>query len=121
MDSLIKKSKNIFIREVESYKIYINNKSGKIKYLERYYNFPEIKLPYSDKIYNNKIGSLDIESFIIYKDSESDSISVSDTDKDIMKKKGSKLGFKENLCGNYYNIDEKEEEGLGKLSVYAGG
>jgi hypothetical protein len=38
-----------------------------------------------------------------------------------LKKEGSKYGFKEDLCGNYYNIDENEEEGLGNLSVYAGG
>jgi hypothetical protein len=38
-----------------------------------------------------------------------------------MKKEGSKVGFKEDLCGNYYNIDANEEEGLGKLYVYGGG
>jgi hypothetical protein len=40
MDTLKTKSKNKFIREVEPYKLYIDNKSGKIKYLERYYQFP---------------------------------------------------------------------------------
>lgn len=35
--------------------MFIDNKSGKLIYLERYYQFPEIKLPYSDKKYNNKL------------------------------------------------------------------
>lgn len=62
VDTLIKKGKDKFIREVEPYKLFIDNKTGKIIYLERFYQFPEIKLPYSDKIYNNKIGSLDLET-----------------------------------------------------------
>lgn len=62
-DTLIKKSKGKFIRDVEPYKLFIDNKTGNIIYLERYYQFPEIKLPYSDKKYNNKIGSLDLETF----------------------------------------------------------
>lgn len=107
VDSLIKKSKEKFIREVEPYKMFIDNKSGKIIYLDRYYQFPEIKLPYSDKIYNNKIGSLDLETLVNSNDS--------------FKMGCSKDEFKDDICGNSTNIDEMVEEGLGKFSVYAGG
>jgi len=102
MDTLIKKFKQKFIRDVEPYKLYIDNKTGKIIYLERFYQFPEIKLPYSDKKYNNKIGSLDLETFVI-------------TNED------SKVELTENISGNYSNIDEFIEEGTDKLYVYAGG
>jgi thymidylate synthase ThyX len=105
--TLFKKSTEKFIRDIKPYKMFIDNKSGKLIYLERYYQFPEIKLPYSDKKYNNKIGSLDLETFVISKDS--------------LKKESTKDELKENISDNYSNIDEFMEEGDGNLSVYAGG
>ena len=111
MDTLFRNSREKFIRDIEPYKMFIDNKSGKLIYLERYYQFPEIKLPYSDKIYNTKIGSLDLETFIISKD-----ILNKECSKDELKKN-------KNILDNYYNInvDEFIEEGDGILSVYAGG
>jgi hypothetical protein len=107
VDSLYKKSTENFIRDIKPYKLFIDKKSGKLIYLERYYQFPEIKLPYSDKKYNNKIGSLDLETFVISKDS--------------LKKECTKDELKDNISDNYSNIDEILEEGEGNLSVYAGG
>lgn len=40
IDTLLKKTRKNFIRDVEPYKMFINNKTGKIIYLERYYQFP---------------------------------------------------------------------------------
>jgi hypothetical protein len=87
--------------------LFIDNKTGKIIYLERSYQFPEIKLPYSDKKYNNKIGSLDLETLVISNDRLNNEYTKDDLTEDIN--------------GNYSNIDEFIEEGTGKLSVYAGG
>jgi hypothetical protein len=101
------KSKEKIIRDVEPYKLFIDNKTGKIIYLERSYQFPEIKLPYSDKKYNNKIGTLDLETFVISNDR--------------LKNDNTKEELTEDISGKYYNIDEFIEEGTGKLSVYAGG
>jgi len=87
--------------------LFIDNKTGKIIYLERSYQFPEIKLPYSDKRYNNKIGSLDLETLVISNDRLNNEYTKDDLTEDIN--------------GNYSNIDEFIEEGTGKLYVYAGG
>ena len=89
--------------------MFIDNKTGKIIYLERSYQFPEIKLPYSDKKYNNKIGSLDLETLVIFNDSLKMGITKDELKND------------NDICENYSNIDEFVEEGIGKLSVYAGG
>jgi hypothetical protein len=98
IDTLILKSKDKFIREVEPYKIFIDNKSGKIIYLERYYQFPEIKLPYSDKKYNNKIGTLDLETFI--SSNETAKMNIED----------SKDSLKDDICGKSYNVDARMKE-----------
>jgi hypothetical protein len=60
VDTIFKKDTEKFTRLVEPYKLFIDNQTGKRLYLERYYEFPYIKLPYSDKNYNNKIGTLDL-------------------------------------------------------------
>jgi hypothetical protein len=46
-----------FIRNIDKFKYHIQN--GIIKYWERLYNFPDMITKYPDKVYDDKIGSLD--------------------------------------------------------------
>jgi hypothetical protein len=95
--------------------LFIENKTGQLLYLERYYQFPDIKLPYSDKQYNNKFGSLDLETLILSKDSEKDRLNNGNITEAI------KSDLSEKSSNGPMELDEVIEQGIGQLSVYAGG
>ena len=67
IDSLISCENGIekFSRLINEYKIYINN--GKVDFIDRLYKFPDISWAYTDKKYDEKIGSLDLETLTLYK------------------------------------------------------
>ena len=56
-------SENKFSRLMDEYKIFIYN--GKVDYIERMYKFPDLRLSYRDKKYDDKIGTLDLETLSV--------------------------------------------------------
>ena len=76
IDSLISCENGIekFSRLINEYKIYINN--GKVDFIDRLYNFPDIYWAYRYKKYDDKIGSLDLETLTLYKDNKKRKILV---------------------------------------------
>lgn len=52
-----------FSRLMDEYKIFISN--GKIEFIDRLYKFPDLRLAYRDKKYDDKIGTLDLETLTV--------------------------------------------------------
>nr|QWO71460.1 DNA polymerase [Termitomyces sp. T132]QWO71465.1 DNA polymerase [Termitomyces sp. T8] len=50
-----------FTRTLGAYKFHVDN--GKVQYWEKYYSFPDMLMPSSDKKRDTKIGSLDLETY----------------------------------------------------------
>jgi hypothetical protein len=87
-------NQSTFKRIIKPYNLYIDVFNGKVEFLERMYDFPDIILPYNEKEYNDNFGSLDIETAI-----EEDNENLTSADQD-----------------NFNNI---EDIGLGRLAAYA--
>nr|QWO71469.1 DNA polymerase [Termitomyces titanicus] len=50
-----------FTRTLGAYKIHVDN--GKVQFWEKYYSFPDMLMPTSDKKRDTKIGSIDLETY----------------------------------------------------------
>jgi hypothetical protein len=86
----------IFLKRViKPYILYLEPDTGELNYLERYYSFSEIVLPYKEDVFNDKYGTLDLETLVDYDN--------------------------ENLTEEELNNINIEDLGLGKQEVYAGG
>lgn len=54
----------MFKRIIKPYFLYIDAFNGKIDFLERLYDFPDIVLHYKSKEFDEKYGSLNLETMI---------------------------------------------------------
>jgi hypothetical protein len=60
----LERNKSIFKRIIKPYNLYIDVSNGRIEYVERKYEFPDMILPYKEYEMDEKYGSLDLETFI---------------------------------------------------------
>jgi hypothetical protein len=56
-------SDDVFTRVIGEYKLYI--KEGIVDYVDRMYKFPNLRITPSDRKYNSKIGTIDLETFAV--------------------------------------------------------
>jgi hypothetical protein len=87
IDSVISERDNKFSRLIGDYKIYFSN--DKIDYIDRLYNFPNLRINPIDNKYNDKIGTLDLETFSI------------DNNRDESNLEGKNLGVQEVYAGGW--------------------
>ena len=83
---------DLFTRVIGEYKIYINNCI--VDYIYRMYKFPNLRITPRYMIYNNKIGTIDLETFT--KNSENKNDIDMDIDLNNVDVKG--LGIQENYA-----------------------